>query len=309
MTQDSIEFYYTKPQSIQSRLFKLILKISGLKLIMKHFSQSKPMINLSSSPTPTGSIKRMAHIDRTLINGRNNFMLTPKNKVSEKVILYLHGGAFTVNFTRPHWNFIKDLMEQNHCRVVAPDFPLLPDYDYKPRLDMVYEVYIKLLETTTSKHIILMGDSSGGNMALALAQLLYENNKPTPAQIILLSPWLDVSMSNSLLKRNLPSDPMLSYQSAIKVGKAHAGDADTKFYQVSPFYGQLKGIGKISLFTGTHDILNPDARELKKIAQEQHVALNYFEYDSMIHAWMLFDLPESQVVKQQIASLLKSPVS
>ncbi|MBC7488640.1 MAG: alpha/beta hydrolase [Cytophagaceae bacterium] len=212
-------------------------------------------------------------------------------------------------FTRPHWNFIKDLILQTHCAVVAPDFPLLPDYDYKPRLDMVYEVYNKLLETTDNKNLVLMGDSSGGNMALVLAQLLHENNKPTPAQIILLSPWLDVSMSNSVLKTKLPPDPLLSYQSAIKVGKAHAGHADTKFYQVSPLYGKLKGIGKISLFTGTHDILHPDARKLKKIAQEQNVPLNYFEYNSMVHAWMLFDLPESQLVKQQIVSLLKSPVS
>jgi len=309
MTEQNIEFYYTEPQSIQSKLLKALLKVSGLKQILKHFSGSKPMIYLSSKPLPTTAVKKIAHIHQTLINGRNSFTLSPKDKSSDTVILYLHGGAFTVNFTRPHWSFIKDLLQENHCSVVAPDFPLLPDYDYKPRLDMVYEVYIKLLETTANKNIVLMGDSSGGNMALVLAQLLHENHKPAPAQIILLSPWLDVSMSNPVLKTELPSDPMLSYQSAIKVGKAHAGPADTKFYQVSPLYGTLKDIGRISIFTGTHDILNPDARELKKRAREQLVHLNYFEYHSMIHAWMLFDLPESQLVKKQIASLLKVPLA
>jgi acetyl esterase/lipase len=305
MNEENIEFYYSKPQSVKSRFIQFIVKISGLKHIMNHFSASKTLIDFSSTPYPIHSLKKVAHIRQELINGKNNFILTSKKSPSETVILYLHGGAFTVNFTRPHWNFIKDLIQQTRSRVVAPDFPLLPDYDYKARLEMVYQVYEKLLQTTGSKNIILMGDSSGGNMALALAQMLHENRKEAPAQIILLSPWLDVSMSNAELRTNLPEDPMLSYQSAIKVGKAHAGHSDTLFYQVSPLYGTLRDIGKISLFTGTHDILYPDACKLKKIAREQQVPLNYFEYKAMMHAWMLFDMPEARLVKQQIASLIR----
>ncbi|MBC7488639.1 MAG: hypothetical protein H7282_18015 [Cytophagaceae bacterium] len=96
MTEENIEFYYTQPESVQSHLMKLALKISGLKSIMKYFSGSKTLINLSSRLTPTPAVKSIADIHRELINGRNYFTLSPKNKNTETVILYLHGGAFTV---------------------------------------------------------------------------------------------------------------------------------------------------------------------------------------------------------------------
>ncbi len=305
MNEDNEEFYYTQSPSLKSQLIKLVFRVIGLKIIIAWFSSSRPLIYLSNTPYPTASLKRVAHVQRHVEQDKNIFTLSSKVKSSAIVVLYLHGGAFTINFTRPHWSFIRDLIRRNHCTVVAPDFPLLP-FDYQVRLEMVYQVYQSLLQKTASSNIILIGDSSGGNMALALAQLAHERKISTPAQVILLSPWLDVSMSNVELKNNLPNDPMLSYPAAIKVGKVHAGNADTTFYQVSPLYGHLKDIGKISVFTGTHDILNPDARRLKQLAKEQQASLNYYEYQSMMHTWMLFNMPESELVKEQIASLISS---
>lgn len=305
MNEDHIEYYHTKAPSFKSRLFKWAFQWSGLKKIMERFSSSRPLIYLSNTPYPTCSLRRVAHVERSQKNGKNIFTLSYKGKASPIVVLYLHGGAFTINFTRPHWNFIRDLIRRNHCTVVAPDFPLLP-FDYQTRLEMVYDVYQSLLQQTDPTNILFMGDSSGGNMALALAQLAHERKISAPGHIILLSPWLDVSMSNPELKTNLPFDPMLSYPAAIKVGKAHAGNAAPTFYQVSPLYGQLKDIGRISIFIGTHDILYPDARKLQAFAKAQQVHINYFEYHSMMHTWMLFDMPESQLVKEQIASLISS---
>ncbi|MDF2455076.1 MAG: hypothetical protein K0R51_1069 [Cytophagaceae bacterium] len=305
MNDDNIEFYNIQAPSFKSLLFKRAFQWSGLKKIMERFSAPGPLLYLINAPYPTRSLKTVANVQRHTQNGKNVFTLSSKVKTSAIVVLYLHGGAFTINFTRPHWRFIRDLIHRNHCTVVAPDFPLLP-FDYQTRLEMVYHVYQSLLLKTESKNIIFMGDSSGGNMALALAQLAHERKINAPGQVIMLSPWLDVSMSNPELKTNLPYDPMLSYPAAIKVGKVHAGIAGPTFYQVSPLYGQLKDIGRISIFTGTHDILYPDAKKLKALANAQQVPFNYFEYRSMMHTWMLFDMPESQMVKEQIASLIAS---
>jgi len=305
MPEANEEFYYTQSPSLKSLWLKRAFQWSGLKKIMERFSTSRFLMYLSNTPYPTRSVKKVATVTLHTEQGKNVFTLSPKINPSKVIILYIHGGAFTINFTRPHWNFIRDLIRHNHCTVVAPDFPLLPD-DYQTRLEMVYKVYESILRKTDSRNIILMGDSSGGNTALALAQLAHENKIETPGQIILLSPWLDVSMTNPELKTNLPDDPMLSYPAAIKVGKAHAGKSPATFYQVSPLYGQLKEIGRISVFTGTKDILNPDARRLKQFAREQQAPLHYYEYQSMMHAWMLFDMPEAQLVKKQIADLISS---
>ncbi len=41
-----------------------------------------------------------------------------------------------------------------------------------------------------------MGDSAGGGLALALAELAAEQNEELPSKVILISPWLDTKMEN-----------------------------------------------------------------------------------------------------------------
>jgi len=48
--------------------------------------------------------------------------------------------------------------------------------------------------------LIMMGDSAGGGFALALAQKLKNESIDQPAQIILLSPWLDITLTNPDIK-------------------------------------------------------------------------------------------------------------
>lgn len=54
--------------------------------------------------------------------------------------------------------------------------------------------------------LILMGDSAGGGFVLALAQFMKQEEVPQPSQLILLSPWLDLSLSNPNIKEIDPSD-------------------------------------------------------------------------------------------------------
>ena len=72
-------------------------------------------------------------------------------------------------------------------------------------------------------------------------------------------------------------------------------------YLVSPLYGSFQGLGRITLFTGTSDILNPDARKWAKRAREVGFPLDYREKEGMPHVWMLFHegaLASGHVLKQ-----------
>jgi len=75
---------------------------------------------------------------------------------------------------------------------------------------------------------------------------------------------------------------------------------------ISPIYGNLEELGKISLFTGTNDILYPDAKKLKTITDEKGIKINYYEYPSMIHIWPLFFFPESKKVRKQIVEIIRT---
>jgi acetyl esterase/lipase len=80
----------------------------------------------------------------------------------------------------------------------------------------------------------------------------------------------------------------------------YAGTADPNNYLISPINGSLKGLGHITIFIGTHDLLIADCRKLERQAEKEHVKIGYHEYKSMMHDWMLFSFPESKNALKQI---------
>jgi acetyl esterase/lipase len=244
-------------------------------------------------------------IDTSRVCGRNVYIISPKEKASGQYVLYLHGGAYINNIFRQHWKFAEIVIRATHCTFVLPDYPLAPAATYQEAFVMLYAIYNNLLAKTQAGNIILMGDSAGGGLALALAEKQQKEGIPHAGHIILLSPWLDVSMTNPEIKEVEKKDAMLQANSLVEAGKVWAGNSDSKNYLVSPIYGSLEGLPPISLFIGTHDILMPDCRKLKTMMDQQGLLINYYEYPRMFHDWiMLTNLDESQVAISQIVSLI-----
>jgi acetyl esterase/lipase len=173
----------------------------------------------------------------------------------------------------------------------------------------VYEfiegAYSQLLASAASGNMILMGDSAGAGLAFGFAQKLRNEDKPLPAQIILLSPWLDVTMSNPEIAEADKKDRMLGIKGLQMAGKSYAGDQDMKHCLISPIYGDFRGLGRISLFIGTHDVLYADCRKFRQMMREQGIPLNYYEYPKMFHVWIAVTaLKESRSAIGQITELV-----
>jgi len=262
-------------------------------------------INWMESPEPPRKMYEKYNIGKRELNGRNVFTLSPKGKAGEHHILYLHGGAFIKNFCKQHWQFLGRLVNELHCTVTAPDYPLAPKHTYKDAFEMVLPVYKELVKKVDPDNLTVMGDSAGGGMSLALAQRLRREKVEQPKNLILLSPWLDVTMSNADIGEVDEKDPMLGVQGLIAAGKMYAGDADPNCYLISPINGSLKGLGRITLFIGTHDVLIADCRKLKAKAEAEDVKIDYHEREGMMHVWMLFSFRESKDAMEQIIEAVR----
>ncbi len=290
--------------STQSKLFNTLLKLINKKTFLsKQLAAGK--FDSYTCPEPPSKISQTCLVDKFQINGRNVFTLKPKNKNSTgKHILYLHGGAYVQRFNKFHWEFLAELVKRTNCTIAAPDYPLAPAYTYKESFEMVSELYKQLLPAENPDDLIILGDSAGGGFALALAQKMKNEKLNQPGQIILLSPWLDITLTNPDIKDIDPNDPFLGKESLQQAGKLYAGNTNPGYYLLSPINGPLDGLGKISVFAGSNEILVADARKLKSLAKSKGVDLNYYEYANMVHAWMFLNFPESKRAKQQIIDLI-----
>jgi len=231
----------------------------------------------------------------------------PGSSHSDKQVIYLHGGAYIEQPLFFHWNFLGKLHRETGATIIVPIYPKAPNYTYKESFKKVFPLYEELIQQSDPSSVYLMGDSAGGGFALALAQLLLEKNLPQPRHIILLSPWLDITLENPDINATLEKiDPMIGIYGAVEFGKLYAGDTDRKHYLLSPIYGEIKGLADITLFIGTRELILPDARKFKAIAKDQGVEIQYHEYPGMNHVFPVYPIPEAKRARKMIVETINT---
>lgn len=216
-------------------------------------------------------IKEKCEVKEEKFKGRKVFVLTPKEeKNSEQIILYLHGGSYIAELSSSHWKFLGNFVKDTKTEIIVPDYPLAPKYKYTDVFEMVTPLYKQIINKKGDKKLILMGDSAGGGMSLALMQHIAQEGLEKPNKTILISPWLDVTMENPDIKPVQENDRLLNQELLKLAGISYAGSEEaTKKYLVSPIYGPIDKLENITIYTGTNDILNPDVHKLKELAKQK----------------------------------------
>lgn len=297
-------------ESFQSKFFKVMLKIVNLKKIWE-VTGDELRKNIEKKQSlednrPPKKIQRRFNIIEKRLNGYFFYEIKPLKNASKKHIFYIHGGGFVYQVMKHQWRFLGMLIDSLQCTITVPIYPLAPKYHCKEVFDMLMPIYQQIVSEVKADDLVIMGDSAGGGMSLSLSELLKENNLSQPGNIILISPTLDMSFSNPEISDVENLDLVSAVPALIDITKWYACEKDSKNYLVSPIYGDIEALGKISLFIGTHDIFYPDAKKFKKMADKKGVNINYYEYPFMIHGWPLFFFPESKKATKQIIKIIKS---
>ena len=300
---NSIDYRHSVSQSFQSKLIQMAMVIFGIKkkierkMITNGFAQKPAKITIS--------LLKNFNTQEAEQNSRKVWTISPIDNKSDLIILYFHGGAYMFNISIMHWHLIEKLISKTGATIVVPDYPLTPDASYKETYVFVEALFTRLIAEHPDKRIVFMGDSAGGGLALGFAQQLRDENKKQPDQIIIFSPWLDVTMGNPITERLAKEDKLLSIAGLKHAGQKYAANSDLKDFRVSPVYGDLTGMCRISLFTGTKDILNADAQKFRQLMKEQNISFNYFEYPEMFHDWIIISgLKESVDVINKVDELV-----
>ena len=264
----------------------LMLIIIGITLLVIAYL----LIADIQSKTPK-KISQECYITSNEFIGRKIFTLTPKIKnEKEKYILYFHGGSYIAETSEEHWNFLENLVKDTGYTVILPDYPLAPKYTYEDVFTMIKPLYKEIIERISPEDLIMMGDSAGGGMALALEENLSEENEKLPSKLILISPWLDTRMENSKIDEVQKNDKDLNKEALKLAGIAYKGKNGKDTYLVNPIDGPLDKLKNVTIYTGTYDILNPDVEILVQRAKEKNVTIDVKEYEECGHIWIVKDV-------------------
>lgn len=267
---------------------------------------ASPSFGKKPHPKLSRRVIKSFHIETYVLNQQNMYVWSKDQKDHQPVIFYIHGGAFVKRQNGLHFDLFKKLVSRTGCVLIAPDYPLVPHATADDMYEHLALCYQKTKDLFKDRDMIFMGDSAGGGLALGLSMKLYQDEGLKDQNLILLSPWFDVSMTDPLIIDIQKEDPILNYETLMKIGKLYKGSHLIDDPIINPLMGSFKGIKQIAVWSGTYDILYSDALKLEEKVKKEDVKLDMHIYEKMLHTWIYFGIPESKQALNEICETIQN---
>jgi monoterpene epsilon-lactone hydrolase len=220
--------------------------------------------------------------------------LTVADSRRSGTVLYLHGGGFRMGTPETWVPLAADLSRSLGVTVILPDYRLAPEHPFPAALIDAASVYDNV-RRETDRPVLLAGDSAGGGLAAALTVACNMNRQTLPDAVVLLSPWLDLTLSGGTFSSRSESDRFFPPESAEQAADSYLQGHVASDPLVSPLFADLDDFPPTLLFAGSEETLLDDAlRFAGKLAlARRRVALEVMA--GMQHAWPVTspDIPES----------------
>jgi len=211
-----------------------------------------------------------------------------KNNSTEKqpLILFLHGGGFSVGSSISHRPLCARIADSSQCNILVVNYRLAPEHRYPVALEDALFSYQWLLKNYPGRSIIVMGDSAGGGLAMALLLLIKEKSFPMPAGAVGISAWLDLECTSASYQTNKEIDLLASAEGLRFVGRGYANKKINKDPLVSPFYAtDLSGLCPLLLQVGGAETLLDENKLFATQAKKYGVAVELQVWPHMVHVW------------------------
>ena len=288
-------------KSFSAKVMSELLEFFGVYTEKNREQMIAGSLSKGENPTPPPQMLKTRHEDNQ--NGRVFYV--NEESASQNVVFYIHGGAYYMDFTKLHWKFLGTLVKEADVQVIAPAYRLVPFATYREAFDLIVPLYREYCEVHPEKNIILIGDSAGGGLSVALTEFFKTEGIRLPDKLILLSPWVDVSMDNEQIREYESVDPFLKVPPLRKCAEQWKGDLDVHDWHVSPIYGDLKGIRNVTVFVGTDGIFYPDITKFFGML-DPDPSNELIIGEEMNHVYPLFPIPETKAAVEKIIRILLS---
>jgi triacylglycerol lipase len=220
--------------------------------------------------------------------------ITPAHP-SGNYVVAMHGGAFIFAPSIFHWLDYTVTAYQTGATFEVPIYPLLQQGGTAGTVVPNMAGFVSSqIAAHGAPHVSVIGDSAGGNLALASVEYILAQNPsaPVPSSMVLLSPWLDVSMTNPNIA--FVQDPLLPVGPGQQLAKLWAGNLPENNYEVSPLFGSLSGLPPTYVYSGNLDSLSPDVLVLQQKAATAGAPFSFVLANGQIHDWIILTLDGPQ---------------
>ncbi|MBR1770463.1 MAG: alpha/beta hydrolase [Lachnospiraceae bacterium] len=244
-----------------------------------------------------------------LSNSRLEWLSPTEELLVKPAVLQLHGGGYYGTLHNTYRDMAALYQKLSGGIVASLDYRVAPQDLYPAALEDAVEAYAYILaQGYQGQEMIVVGDSAGGGLALALVMYLRDNRMPLPAGVITMSAWTDLSLSGESYTENFNTDPMFGGSTDTLIyHNEYPGTYDPREPYISPLYGDYKGFPPMLMQVGEREMLLSDTLEVARKAKIDGVRVKEQIYPGMFHVFQmgLSRFPESTHAWKEVRKFIR----
>lgn len=226
-------------------------------------------------------------------------------------VVYFHGGGYVFPAVPPHFSLCMRLVQELGCKVTLPMYPLLPSASFRDILVSGMNSYEAIRERCSDDRIVLMGDSAGGSLSIAISQSCIEKGCPQPDFVVAFSPFVDLMGATAREEGFEIDDPLLDWYGSTEIAKLlTAGTEDDVYgFPPDPFFGPLEDLAPMMVISGTYEELYPGIRAFVAKLEDAGSNVEFCIGEGLHHAFLLNQgdgIPEVEEVMALVMERLRA---
>jgi len=212
----------------------------------------------------------------------------------DRRILYMHGGSWISGSSAGYRAFLSRVSQVSNAVVLSVDYRLAPEHKFPAGLDDCLQAYQWMRQNgpegdASITAAYLMGDSAGGNLALASLLKIKDDNLPLPEAVIAISPATDFTGKSPSLVSRASVDPIVNPQLLPALIPIYLGRNTRPTHPyASPLFGDYSQMPPMLLQVGDAEVLLNDSTRLAKHASEQGCEVTLDVWEGMPHVFQGF---------------------
>ncbi|WP_295007203.1 alpha/beta hydrolase [uncultured Dechloromonas sp.] len=208
------------------------------------------------------------------------------------VVLYLHGGAFVTYPVGSYRRFSQALANLLQARVFLPNYRLAPEHPYPTPGDDCLAAYRQVLAGLggNSEHLVVGGDSAGGNLTLATLIRARDEGLALPRCAFAFSPVTDLTFSGASVNENERTDAMFTKAAIGFVrGVYLSAPADVTRPDASPLFADLTGLPPLLFQCSSSEMLRDDSVRMAERVRAAGGSAELAMWRDLPHVFQLVD--------------------
>jgi acetyl esterase/lipase len=244
---------------------------------------------------------------------RAQLLRTPASE--DRVVVYLHGGAFVVGGRFLHRGLMSRIAERTRSTLLAVDYRQLPHHPVSASIADALEAYRHVLESgVPASKVLVMGDSAGGYLTFQVALAAQAAGLPMPAGLVAMSPLIDFDGTAKVEAESAPDCavfPLNCFDGLSRVVLRAARRAgEDQALPDAPSSRELRGLPPSLIQVSSAEMVHPDAESMAAALVAADVDCELQVWDRQVHVFQAAAgfLPEADQALEEIADFVDEVV-